>query len=205
MRVFATGRRNQDFCDEAYLPTLQDSARPYPWLSCTHEDTRWPRRHQCAAGQGAQTPVGLIARRRSVAVGAILRSADFERVLGARPRARTDHFALHHVPEPVAGELSTSDAPTRHRSVDDLRLSAGIVVPKRHAKRAVTRSLVKRLARLALVRHAAGLSAGRWVVRLRAPFNSQQYCSASSAALRIAVRDELERLFGLALARAVMA
>ncbi len=70
----------------------------------------------------------------------------------------------------------------------------GWVVPKRHAKRSVTRSLFKRQIRAAVVRHAAGLGAGLWVVRLRAPFEPSRYTSAASPALQQAARLELDDL-----------
>jgi ribonuclease P protein component len=71
----------------------------------------------------------------------------------------------------------------------------GVVVPKRHARRAVTRSLLKRQARAAASRYGAGLSFGLWVVRLRAPFDRAQFPSAASTALRIAAGSELKALF----------
>lgn len=70
----------------------------------------------------------------------------------------------------------------------------GMVVPKRHAKRAVTRALLKRQIRAAIGRHAERLPPGLWVLRLRSPFDRQQYPSAASEALRRAVREELEVL-----------
>jgi ribonuclease P protein component len=74
----------------------------------------------------------------------------------------------------------------------------GGVVPKRHARRAVTRSLLKRQIRAAFVAQATAASlplpAGLWVVRLRAPFDVKQFPSASSEALRAAARDELAQL-----------
>jgi ribonuclease P protein component len=70
----------------------------------------------------------------------------------------------------------------------------GAVVPKRHARRAVTRTLVKRQIRVAVLTHAEALAAGLWVVRLRAAFDPASYVSASSVSLRLAVRDELDRL-----------
>jgi ribonuclease P protein component len=70
----------------------------------------------------------------------------------------------------------------------------GLVVPKRHAKRAVTRTLLKRQLRAALQRHAQALPAGLWVLRLRSPIDRQQFPSAASDALRRAVHDELETL-----------
>ncbi|MEP7058625.1 MAG: ribonuclease P protein component [Caldimonas sp.] len=74
------------------------------------------------------------------------------------------------------------------------RLWFGAVVPKRHARRAVTRTLMKRQIRTAVLAHADALGAGLWVVRLRAAFDRTSYLSASSTPLRRAVRDELDRL-----------
>jgi ribonuclease P protein component len=142
-----------------------------------------------------------------VQVGRIVRATDFQRVLGLPPRSRSPHFAVHHLaeaPQParrsVARELSTGDAPLRHKPVDDFpaddlpanAMWLGAVVPKRHARRAVTRSLIKRQIRAAVERHAARLAAGLWVVRLRAPFDRQAFPSAASDALRAAARDELD-------------
>ncbi len=70
----------------------------------------------------------------------------------------------------------------------------GCVVPKRHARRAVTRSLLKRQIRSAMQRHAPVLPAGLWLVRLRAPFVVTEFVSARSAALAAAARHELDGL-----------
>lgn len=70
----------------------------------------------------------------------------------------------------------------------------GCVVPKRHARRSVTRSLMKRQVRAAFQRHAATLASGLWLVRLRQPFPVAEYPSAASPALAGAVRAELEGL-----------
>lgn len=148
-------------------------------------------------------------------IGRILRSADFERVLGSPSRARSSHFAVHHVVaspslpgknlSTAEGELSTDDAKQVHMLVDEVAVEAlpqgcwlGSVVPKRHARRAVTRTLLKRQIRAAFVAQAAAdvpLLPGLWVVRLRAPFDVKQFPSASSDALRLAARAELARLF----------
>jgi ribonuclease P protein component len=77
----------------------------------------------------------------------------------------------------------------------------GAVVPKRHARRAVTRSLLKRQIRAAIARQALSLPAGLWVIRLRAPFDRTQFPSASSAALLDAARDELDHLMASAVQR----
>ena len=72
---------------------------------------------------------------------------------------------------------------------------AGVVVPKRHARRAVTRSLLKRQIYAALGR-TPDLAAGLWVVRLRAPFDRAQFRSPASEVLRAAARTELDALLG---------
>lgn len=78
-------------------------------------------------------------------------------------------------------------------------LILGVVVPKRHARRSVTRSLLKRQIRATLARRAAACPqawpAGIWVVRLRAPFDPARFPSASSAALRRTARTELDAVF----------
>jgi ribonuclease P protein component len=144
-------------------------------------------------------------------MGRLVDSADFERLLRLPSRARTAHFAVHHLPNggvaalaPLAGpslpELSTISAHDVERPVDDSLPAAslkrlGAVVPKRHARRSVTRSLLKRQVYAAGGRHAAALSVGLWIVRLRAPFDRASFPSASSTALRLAARVELDSLF----------
>jgi len=148
-------------------------------------------------------------------IARLLRSVDFERVLRTRTRASSAHFALHHLsdrpsappkpaPRPVAVELSTDEKPQVISAVDDslpAALSAapacvwlGAVVPKRHAKRSVTRSLLKRQIRSAVMGFDSRLAGGLWVVRLRAPFDRKTFVSAASEALKRAARDELEQL-----------
>jgi ribonuclease P protein component len=142
----------------------------------------------------------------------LTQSADFQRVLAAPTRARSPHFAVHHLAagpmprrkpaaDPLVPELSTVGAPAAGDPVDKLAeavsaapeaLWLGTVVPKRHAKRAVTRSLLKRQMRAAVQRHAERLAGGLWVVRLRSGFDRQHFVSAASDALRVAVREELE-------------
>jgi ribonuclease P protein component len=143
-------------------------------------------------------------------LGRMQRSADFELVLASPARARSAHFAAHHVAQapssPVlAGrrpstELSTGDPEACSQPVDEWisagpdRRWFGAVVPKRHARKAVTRNLLRRQIRAALDRHHAQLSRGLWLVRLRAPFDPRQYRSAGPDALRAAARDELNLL-----------
>jgi ribonuclease P protein component len=84
--------------------------------------------------------------------------------------------------------------------VDDFAGSLwfGCVVPKRHARRAVTRNLLKRQIRSSFARHATTLPGGLWLVRLRAGFATSEFVSARSAALARAARSELDDLLGKA-------
>ena len=88
--------------------------------------------------------------------------------------ARTAHFALHRMPGP-----------------DSL---IGVVLPKRWAKRAVTRNTIKR--QIYSVSANSKLPAAAYVVRLRSGFEG--FRSATSDALRRAVRAELLQLFAQA-------
>jgi ribonuclease P protein component len=70
----------------------------------------------------------------------------------------------------------------------------GCVVPKRHARRAVTRTLIKRQMRSVFERHTPGLPKGLWLLRLSQGFAVSEFVSARSAPLTLAVRHELEGL-----------
>ncbi|HEY1128591.1 MAG TPA: ribonuclease P protein component [Roseateles sp.] len=154
-------------------------------------------------------------------IGKLQRPVDFERVLGHQSRARSAHFALHHLPASPApsawhaaklrtapAELSTGDAQPAHKLVEhDPPLApsvqaegcwVGIVVPKRHAKRSVTRQLLKRQIRAAFAERPS-MPPGLWVVRLRSPFDRQKFPSAASDALRAAARAELAQLLDRAM------
>jgi ribonuclease P protein component len=147
----------------------------------------------------------------------IVHKADFERVLATRSRARSTHFSLHHLvgapvsrvwqPKvPIHTDLSTGPAPSCPQAVDDSAAPApeglwfACVVPKRHARRAVTRTLLKRQVRSAFERLGSRLPAGLWLVRLRAPFAKPAFISARSTVLAVASRQELESLLTRALA-----
>lgn len=114
--------------------------------------------------------------------------AQFQAVMSGAPVAKTAHFALHR------GAL---DAPIEGRPLFPLSAAwLGVVLPKRWARRAVTRNAIRRqiyeLSRL----HANALPQAAWVVRLRSEFSRKQFVSASSELLKCAVRAELEQLLG---------
>ncbi len=129
--------------------------------------------------------------------------------------ASTEGNATAHAPvvASLSTELSTGSPDTLATVVDDSQLPGpselvetpipthglnrwlGLVVPKRHAKRAVTRTLVKRQIRNVAAACAPHLEPGLWVVRQRSPFDPKQYPSAASDALKEAAREELRALF----------
>jgi ribonuclease P protein component len=140
-------------------------------------------------------------------LGHLVHKADFERLLATRSRTRSAHFALHHVnagPSAPAKprkarapvELSTAVEQVAAQAVDDLPAAVwfGCVVPKRHAKRAVTRNLIKRQIREAFGRHQPNLPHGLWLLRLVGSFAPAQFVSARSGALAVAARHEIDTL-----------
>ena len=67
----------------------------------------------------------------------------------------------------------------------------GAMTPKRWARRAVTRNLMRRQIYAVFGQSPAALPAGAHLIRLRASFDVAQFPSAASPALRRAVRSEL--------------
>ena len=102
--------------------------------------------------------------------------------------ARTVHFALHR----CALDVSTDAGRTLFPAPDAW---LGAMVPKRWARRAVTRNAIKRQIYSASTDDDFAWPAAAHVVRLRAAFDRKQFASASSDALKAAVRAELRQLF----------
>jgi ribonuclease P protein component len=132
----------------------------------------------------------------------------FRRLLGQPAVARHARFAVHVQPaeEALSAQLSTGSHRFSGAGVDeslratDLVPRLGCVVPKKLARRAVTRVLVKRLARHAAI--AAQAQAPQpmwWVLRLTAPILPKDFPSATSERLRGQLRQDLHRVFDLAL------
>ncbi|WBY00053.1 ribonuclease P protein component [Ramlibacter tataouinensis] len=130
--------------------------------------------------------------------------AQFKAVMaGGRTIARTEHFALHRVPlgpdpRPAAAEgAPTGPEPPRSPALFAVRQEPwlGVIVPKRWARRAVTRNAIKRQIYTVSQDFEADLPAAAHVVRLRAGFDRAEFRSPSSAVLKQAVRAELLRLF----------
>ncbi len=69
------------------------------------------------------------------------------------------------------------------------------MVPKRWARRAVTRNTIKRQVYTVSQEFESSLARAAHVVRLRSGFDRQHFVSATSDALKAAVRSELQQLF----------
>lgn len=117
--------------------------------------------------------------------------AQFQAVLAGATVARTAHFALHRCPldAPAGGVASLFGS-------QDIWI--GAMVPKRWARRAVTRNAIKRQIYTVSAASGASLPTAAHVVRLRATFDRKQFVSARSDKLKAAVRSELEQLLARA-------
>jgi ribonuclease P protein component len=108
----------------------------------------------------------------------ITHRSDFDAVMAAGVTATTAHFALH-------------------QQVNATIARIGAVVPKRLAKRAVTRNTIKRQIYAAAFMRSNTASVAQ-VVRLRREFDRTLFISATSMRLKHAVRQELLQLFAKA-------
>jgi ribonuclease P protein component len=117
----------------------------------------------------------------------------FQAVLAGKIRARTAHFALHSCAIEMPIALTETTAAPAVFPFSGLWM--GAMVPKRWAKRAVTRNAIKRQIYNVSPQFQHSLPAHAHLVRLRAAFDRTQFVSASSLALKAAVRAELLDLF----------
>jgi ribonuclease P protein component len=112
----------------------------------------------------------------------------FQAVMSGAPVAKTPHFALHRA------ALDAAPGGASLFPVSDAWV--GVLLPKRWARRAVTRNAIRRQIYELARAQADRLPQAAWVVRLRSEFSRKQFVSASSDPLKRAVRAELELLLG---------
>jgi ribonuclease P protein component len=130
----------------------------------------------------------------------------FQAALAGGTVSRTAHFALHRLTlthptdKPLAPAEHVGPAPSPEQALFDLPdVWLGAMVPKRWARRAVTRNAIKRQIYNVSESFGHRLPVAAHVVRLRTPFDRQQFISATSDHLKLAVRQELVQLFERAL------
>jgi len=116
--------------------------------------------------------------------------------------SRTPHFVLHRAPLVARSDPARPEStPARQASGLHVLFAVrdepwmGVIVPKRWAKRAVTRNGIKRQIYSVSAAFAQRLPAAAHVVRLRQDFPRAQFPSAWSDALHDSVRGELLQLF----------
>lgn len=118
--------------------------------------------------------------------------------------ARTPHFALHRLA--FSANSAASQGHPETGSGSDLIPEPqtlfiqpgawlGAMVPKRWARRAVTRNTIKRQIYSVAALFEPHLMQAAHVVRLRSAFDRKQFVSARSDLLKQAVRAELLELF----------
>ncbi len=116
----------------------------------------------------------------------LLHKSQFDAVLGTRSvlskTARSEHFFLHRL------QMTEAHAALFPAAIA-LEAFVGVMSAKRFAKRAVTRNLIKR--QIYAITTEFPLVPAAYAVRLKAPFAKEQFKSASSDALKRAVRVEL--------------
>ncbi len=156
--------------------------------------------------------------------------SQFQAVLNGTTVARTAHFALHKIAvhegddlqdqHPQKNNLPLARLLDDHAKVVQKTIGTGMtmfsgddawigaLVPKRWAKRAVTRNAIKRQIYSVSAATESLVGSAAYVVRLRNQFDKKQFPSASSGALKELVSQELVSLFdknqGVRLARATL-
>ena len=114
----------------------------------------------------------------------------FQAVLAGKVIAKTEHFALHR----NRLDAIALSAPALF-SVPDVWI--GVMVPKRWAKRAVTRNAIKRqiyTVSADFLPHFLNQPQAAFLVRLRREFSRKEFISATSGRLKEAVRAEVVAL-----------
>ena len=105
----------------------------------------------------------------------LLKTDEFSSVFRLRPWRRTEHFVVYARP-----------------TGNDARL--GLVIGKKYAPRAVTRNLVRRLAREAFRLRRADFGGWDVLLRLHTRFDKKAMPAASSLPLKTLCRNEIEVL-----------
>lgn len=139
----------------------------------------------------------------------------FQAAMAGGTVSRTAHFALHRLVQDAesAAAAVIRIAPTGPDPLPSVQGSQalfgvpdvwlGAMVPKRWARRAVTRNTIKRQIYAVASLFETRLPQAAHVVRLRSTFDRKQFVSATSDPLKQAVRAELLQLFAHAARRPV--
>ena len=118
--------------------------------------------------------------------------AQFQQLMKAPPVARSKHFVVHRDALQSQTAEATNPADAQKSHVKGLCLAA--LLPKRWAKRAVTRNALRRQIYAAFAQQQAQLKPVPHLVRLRSAMSPELFTSASSEPMKKAVRQEIDEL-----------
>lgn len=119
----------------------------------------------------------------------------FQAVLAGTMVAKTTHFALHrNALEVRPANMPPGASPQASALFGVQAMWIGAMVPKRWAKRAVTRNAIKRQIYAVSADFSDQYPQAAFVVRLRRAFSRTEFVSAVSEPLRQAVRAEVQAL-----------
>jgi ribonuclease P protein component len=141
----------------------------------------------------------------------------FQAVLAGSVIAKTEHFVLHRNGLEATAPASPKDGPDAAKELSSRKTIAdsspvasaktsspalfpvrdiwiGAMVPKRWAKRAVTRNAIKRQIYNVSADSMQNYPQAAFLVRLRREFSRKEFLSATSVQLKEAVRHEVQAL-----------
>ena len=119
----------------------------------------------------------------------------FQAALAGTIVAKTPHFALHRNSLNAIPLTSAEGASSRPSALFPVEATwLGAMVPKRWARRAVTRNAIKRQIYAVSADFQHLFPPAAFVVRLRRDFSRAEFASATSRELQCAVRLELQSL-----------
>lgn len=139
--------------------------------------------------------VAVSAQPNRLVVQHLTNAAQFQTVMDAGVAATSSHFVLHRL------AMTRPNDRALWGQAKEAQVWMGAVLPKRHAKKAVRRNLLRRQIYSVGDEVKTSLVEGAHVVRLRRGFEADGFISASSVALKKAVRTELLDLFARACLR----
>jgi ribonuclease P protein component len=113
---------------------------------------------------------------------------EFQTVMSGPINSRTTYFSLHSCDRVLLGRLNQTEQIRE-------QIMFGALVPKRCAKRAVTRNSIKRQIRAVVSSQTKLLSTKAYVIRLHKDIKFIQSKSASSNELKEIIRNDLNALF----------
>jgi ribonuclease P protein component len=114
---------------------------------------------------------------------------EFQTVMSGSIISRTTFFSLHSCDRGLLALASRVD-------LKQEEILFGVLVPKRCAKRAVTRNTIKRQIRAVISSQTKLLLSKAYVIRLHKDLKFIQSKSASSEELKVLIRNDLNVLFG---------